>query len=59
MKHIQNNQKTIGRSISALGFENFKKKSAKQKSQDFCQMFVLSKKKTLPQGVELNTIENL
>ncbi len=30
-----------------MDFKNIKKKSANQKSRDFCQMFVISKKKTI------------
>ena len=36
-----------------MDIKNLKKKSANQKSQDFCQMLVISKKKTLPQGMDL------
>ncbi len=35
-----------------------RKKSANQKSWDFCQMFVNSKKKTIPEGMDFN-IESL
>jgi hypothetical protein len=31
MKHIQNNQKSIGKSKPAYGFKNLRKKSANQK----------------------------
>jgi hypothetical protein len=31
----------------------FSKKSTNQKSQDFCHMFVISKKKTIPQAMDL------
>jgi hypothetical protein len=48
MKHIQNNKKYIEKSMPALDFKNIKKKSANQKSRDFCQMFVISKMKTIP-----------
>jgi hypothetical protein len=41
MKHIQNNQKSIGKSMPAYGFKKSQeKKSSNQKSQDFCQIFV-------------------
>jgi hypothetical protein len=30
-----------------MDFKSLEKKSAKQKSRDFCQMFVISKKKTV------------
>jgi hypothetical protein len=54
MKQIQNNQKSIRNSIPAYGFLKSKeKKSAKQKSQDFCQTLVISKKKTMPEGMDL------
>jgi hypothetical protein len=36
-----------------MNFENVKKKSANLKSQDLCQMFVISKKKTIPWGMAL------
>ncbi len=32
------------------------KKSTNQKSRDFCQMFVISKKKTIPQAMDLKTL---
>ncbi len=38
-KHIQNNQKSIGKPYQSMDFKNFKKKI-----RDFCQMFVISKK---------------
>jgi hypothetical protein len=54
MKNIQNNQKSIIKSIPAYEFwENVKKKSANIKSQDLYQMFVISKKKTIPWGMAL------
>jgi hypothetical protein len=31
-----------------MDFKTLKKKSTNQKSRDFCQMFVISKKKTIP-----------
>jgi hypothetical protein len=31
-----------------MDFKNLKKKSANQKSRNFCQTFVISKKKTIP-----------
>ncbi len=37
MKQIKNNQKSIGESVSAYGFK---------KSQDFCQMLVISKQES-------------
>ena len=47
MKHIQNNQKSIGKPIPASDFKNIKKKSANQK-------FVISiKKTTVPYGMDL------
>jgi hypothetical protein len=52
MKHIQNNQKSIGNFLPVYGFL---KKSMNQKSRDFCQMFVTSPKKennTLGYGFE-------
>jgi hypothetical protein len=42
MKHIQNNQKSTGKSIPAYGLKNLKKKICESKV--FCQMFVISKK---------------
>jgi hypothetical protein len=49
MKHTQNNQKSIGKSIPAYGFlKSQEKNPANRKSRDFCQMFVISKKKTIP-----------
>ncbi len=50
MKHIQNNQKSMGKFISANGFEKSQERSENQKSQDFRQMLVISKKKTLGYG---------
>jgi hypothetical protein len=48
MKHIPNNQKSIGKSIPAYGFlKSQEKKSANQKSRNFCQTLVISKKKTM------------
>jgi len=44
MKHIQNNQKSIGKSVLQPIY---------LKSRDFCQMFVISKKKTIPPGMEI------
>jgi hypothetical protein len=34
-------------------------KSANQKFQDFCQMFEISKKKTIPYAKDLKSFENL
>jgi|LakMenEpi03Aug12_release.lakeMendotaPanAssembly.Ray.scaffolds.fasta_scaffold4664967_1 hypothetical protein len=34
--------------IQLVDFKNLKKKSASQKSRDFCRMFMISKKKTTP-----------
>jgi hypothetical protein len=45
--------KFIGKSKPASGFWNLKKKSANQKSCDFCQMFVIPRKKTIPLGMDL------
>ncbi len=54
MKHIINNQKSIGKSIPAYGFKKIsRKKSVNQKYRDFCQMFVIYKKKFIPQGMDL------
>ncbi len=47
MKHIQNNQKSIGKSIPVNGFEKSQERSENQKSQDFRQMLVISKKENL------------
>jgi hypothetical protein len=49
MKHIQNNQKSIEKSINQpLEFKKIsRKKSTNQKSQDFWQQFGISKKKTI------------
>jgi hypothetical protein len=44
MKQIQNNGKSIGKSIPTYGFKISRKKSANQKSRDFSQMFMISKK---------------
>ncbi len=40
-------------------FKIWRKKSTNQKSWDFCQMFVISKKKTIPWGMDQKSIENL
>jgi hypothetical protein len=46
-----NNKKFIGKSIPAYGFKKSQeKKSANQKSQDFCQIFVICNKKILRLG---------
>ncbi len=44
MNHIQNNQNPY----QPMDFKNLKKKPANQKSQDFCQMFFISEKKSIP-----------
>ncbi len=44
MKYIQNNQKSIGNLYQPMDSKNLKIKSPNQKSQDFCPMFVISKK---------------
>jgi hypothetical protein len=36
MKHIQNNQKSIGKSISAYGFEKSQEKNLRIRSLDVC-----------------------
>ncbi len=49
MKHIQNNQKsilTIHPPKQPMDFKNSRKK--KKSFETFCQMFVISKKKTKP-----------
>jgi hypothetical protein len=47
MKHIQNNKKPYENQYQPMDFKKSpEKKSVSQKSQDFCQMFVISKKKT-------------
>jgi hypothetical protein len=51
MRHIQNNQKSIGKSIAGYGFKNLKKKNPPTKS--LCKMFVISKKKTISYGMDL------
>ncbi len=51
MKNVQNNQKPIEKSIQAYGFKK-SKKSANQKSEDLCQMFVTYKKKTILKGMD-------
>jgi hypothetical protein len=43
MKHIQNNQKSVGKSMPAYEFENSQEKNLRTKSRDFCQMFVRKK----------------
>jgi hypothetical protein len=49
MKRIQNNQESIGKSIPAYGFlKSQEKKSVNQKPRDFCHIFLISKKKTIP-----------
>jgi hypothetical protein len=49
MKHSQNSQKNHRKIYTSLWIlKNLKKKSVNQKSADFCQMFVISKKKTIP-----------
>ncbi len=49
MKYIQNNQKSTEKSTPAYKFpKSQEKKSENQKSWDFCQMFVISEKKTIP-----------
>ncbi len=45
MKHIKNNKKSIP---GPMDFKNIRKKFANQESRDFCQMFVIAKKKTYP-----------
>ncbi len=45
IKHIQNNQKSIGKSIQPM---ESRKKICESKVSRFCQMFVISKKKTIP-----------
>ncbi len=40
-------------------FKTLKKKSTNHKSRDFCQMFVISKKKTIPKGIDKKFFENL
>ncbi len=50
MKPIRNNQ-TSNTSLEILKI--FFKKSSNQKSPDLCQMFVISKKETIPQGMDL------
>ncbi len=54
MKHILNNHNSIGNPYQPiiLDFKMSRKKSAHQKFQDFCQMFVISKKKTIPYGMD-------
>ncbi len=61
MNQIQNNQKSIVKSIPAYGFVKSQEKlNQTKKSQDFCQMFVIFKKKartlgkkSIPQGMDL------
>jgi hypothetical protein len=47
---------SIGKSLP--DFKNLKKKSTNQKSPDFCQMFVISKKK-YPRVLFKKTVKNL
>jgi hypothetical protein len=50
----------IQNSLPASGFyKSQEKKSANKKSQDFCQKFVIYKKKTITKGRDLKSIENL
>jgi hypothetical protein len=37
-KQIQNDQKSIGKTIPACGFQKFQEKTANKKSRDFCQI---------------------
>ncbi len=46
MKRIRNNQKPIGKSITAYGFKNLKKKIHEPKV--LSQIFVISEKNTIP-----------
>ncbi len=39
--------------MPAYGFYKSPNKFVDQKFRDFCQMFVISKKKTIPQGMDL------
>ncbi len=39
-------------------FKISRKKSMNQKSRDFCQIFVISEKKTIPQGMDSKSIES-
>ncbi len=58
MTQIQNNQKFIGKSKPACIFK-ISKKSANQKSQGFCQIFTVSNKKCLGQGMDLKICRKL
>ncbi len=48
MKYIQNNQKSIENPYQAVDFNNLKKKIHEPKVLRLLQMFVISKKKTIP-----------
>jgi hypothetical protein len=48
MKKIQNNQKSVGKSKPAYDFKNIQKKIHEPKVSRLLQMFVISKKKTIP-----------
>ncbi len=48
VKHIQSNQKSTGKSIQPImDFKNLKKKILEPKVSKLCQMFVISKQKSL------------
>jgi|688.fasta_scaffold830787_1 hypothetical protein len=54
MKHIQYNQRPVEKSNYPMNFKNLQKKKPRtKKSQNLCQMFVISKMKTMPQGMDL------
>jgi hypothetical protein len=48
MKHIQNNQKSKGKSVPAYGFSKTQEKNPETKSLKACQMFVFPKRKPYP-----------
>ncbi len=48
MKHIQNKQKKTKIPYQLMDFKNLEKKSTNQNFPNFYQMFVNSKKKTIP-----------
>jgi hypothetical protein len=52
MNQIQNNQKSIGKSIPG-NLKISRKKFANSKSRDFCQIFGISNKKSIGQGMDL------
>jgi hypothetical protein len=54
MEYIQNNQKSVGKSIPAYSYKKSQEKNPGTKSlETFTKMFVISKKKNKPKGMNL------